>query len=126
MIDLGGAFNNINTTLNGLLSKYSNLRFVGFDQAQDNKRIYLTSVITSFYYKARRQPITGEVVERLKIVTDGSTIDSAIRKGSMIELSDSNGNFVRFKLKVIKEPNPPTMEWYLEITPNRDDKTTIT
>jgi hypothetical protein len=128
-LNLSDVFFDVDGVLNDLLSKYTKLRFISYNQASSNTRQYLTNEITKgFYYKARRLPVTGEVVERLKFVPENSTIETIIKSGKveLIELKDDVGNFVRFRFNTYREPNPPNMEWWFDIVPNKQDTGVIT
>ncbi len=125
-INLEKDFIGIDTILNDLLSKYKTLRFIGFDQTDENKPYYLTDAISKgFYYKAKKLPVTGELVQRLKFVPISDDIYQAFLKATMLELSMADGTFTRFRFKTHREPEPPSFEWILEIVPNKQDKKLI-
>ncbi len=127
-LNLNTTFYDVDTILNDLLSKYKSLKFIGFDQTDDNKPYYLNTVpITKgFYYKEKRMPITKEVVCTLKIVPENDTIADYIKSTDYLELTDEDNNFLRFRFKTEKEPHPPNYEWWFLITPNRQETTVIT
>ena len=126
-INLSSVFSTVDTILNDTLSKYQGLRLIGFDQTDENKPYYLTDVITKgFYYKTKKTPVTGEVVEKLRIVPQDEDFENALQKAVMLELVEDDGSFVRFSFDTEKAPCPPNYEWVFLITPNKQDNSLIT
>jgi len=130
-LNLSSVFAGADTILNSLLSKYVGLKFIGYDQQNENSPYYLLNgetVTTGFYYKTKKLPVTGEVVETLKIVPSDDTVGDVLtsKKLKYLELIDTEGNFTRFTMKTLKEPHPPNYEWLFLITPNNQEKTIIT
>jgi len=128
-LNLQSTFYKADTILNKLLSKYVGLKLIGFNQSNENRPYYLLSgqVITKgFYYKTKKQPVTGQLIETLKIVPENPTISGALENVRMIELIEADSTFTRFSLETLKSPFPPTYEWIFKIAPNKQDRTLIT
>jgi hypothetical protein len=129
-INLSNVFYGVDTLLNGLLSRYVSLQFIGFDQSDDNKPYYLLDapLTKGFRHKEKKLPVTGQVVETLQIVTDSDEVKNLLlnKQVKMFELTNEDGDFVRFDLKAKAEPHPPKYEWVYDITPNKQERTVIT
>lgn len=126
-IDIHSDMYGVRTTLNNLLSKYTTLRVIDFYRSENNKPYYSTGLIREgFYYKAVKNPKTGEVLESLRVVPLDNTMNVVLSNAKMVELADDAGNFTRFKLKVERPPNPPSYEWVFTVTPNKEDIHPIT
>ncbi len=129
-LNLSTVFGQVDTVLNELLSKYVSIQFIGFNQADDNKPYYLLDepITTGFYYKERKVPSLGQVVETLRLVPETDEIKTLLstKKIKMVELREADGNFMRFSLETLKEPHPPKFEWLYHIKPNRQEQTVIT
>lgn len=125
-LDLSRVISKTDTILNGLLSKYKSVRFISFNEDDDNAPYYSSSVITKgFYYKEKRLPVTHQVIETLRIVPESGVTDDTIKEATMLELKDAVGNFVRFSFETYKEPHPPNNAWVLLIKPNAQEQTLI-
>lgn len=127
-LNLDNVFFKANSVLNKLLSKYVGLKLIGFNQSDDNKPHYLyngTVVTKGFYPKSKKQPVTGEVVDTLRIVPDSDELNTAITKARMVELIGEDGSFTRFSLSTLKAPSPPNYEWVFKIVPNTEDTSVI-
>src|SRR4051812_2634873 len=97
-LNLSSVFAEADTLLNSLLSKYVGLKFIGYDQQHENNPYYLlngATITKGFYYKTKKLPVTGEVVETLKIVPSDSTVNDilASKKLKYLELIDAGNNF---------------------------------
>lgn len=129
-LNLSSVLFEADTILNSLLSKYVSLKFIGFNQADENKPYYLLSsntVTSGFYFKAKRLPQTGEIIHTLRIVPETSEINDLLenKEVKLLELTEENGNFLRCGFKTLKEPTPPNYEWVLLVTPNKQERTVI-
>lgn len=126
-LNLSTVFSEADSILNSLLSKYVGLKFIEFDEDNDNRPTYLGNTITKgFYYKEKKLPVTGEVVETLGLVPETEEINQHVKDADMIELIEENGDFLRCKFKTLKKPFPPRYEWKFLLTPNEQDRTAIT
>jgi len=131
-LDLSSVFGDINTILSGLFSKYVALKLIGLNQQQDNQPYYLLdgeAITAGFRYLPKKLPVTGEVIETLKLVPQSDEVKNILSSAKLkqIELIDADGNFMRFTMKTtLKEPNPPDYEWIFLIVPNKQEKTVIT
>mgnify|MGYP001566445039 FL=1 len=72
--------------------------------------------------------IESDKIQILKFVPETNTINQlfATKKVKMLELIDEDGEFLRHTFHAIKEPEPPNFEWILQVTPNKQERTTIT
>lgn len=124
-INLSQDFIGINNVLNENLSRFTSYRIIGFNQTE-NRPIYVTPPIKEgFYYKAVKNPRTGEVRETLKIVPLDNNINDLLRTAKMFELGDDEGNFLRFRFTTEKEPNPPSYQWVFIVSPSMEDTSPI-
>lgn len=128
-LNLSSVFHKADTILNRTLSKYVGLKFIGLDQDDENRPYYLLdgdTVTTGFYFKTKRLPVTGQVVDTLKIVPNNEDENEALIEAVEIELLKEDNSFDRFSFRTYKEPHPPNYEWILLMEPNKQAQTTIT
>lgn len=127
-LNLSSVFYEADTILNSILSKYVGLKFIGLDQDDENKPYYMNAeaITKGFYYKTKKLPVTGQVIELLKIVPIDEDTNDIIKEAVMLELTDEDDNFLRFSFQTEKEPKPPNFEWLLSIKPNKQERTVIT
>lgn len=126
MINLNGVFKTVNNIKKGLLSEFTTLKFIGINSVLTSKpRIYLGTLNENWYYRERRDPITGAITEHIDVVTTGETQFSWVENCSQIELVRANGSFLRFTLSTKLKPKPPKFQWEIMVRPNGQDQAII-
>lgn len=131
-INLSKAYSKIDgQVLNRLLGNYKKIRFIGVDQDNDNKRIYLTDEIEKgFYYKRKKKGYKAiETADIVKIVPENEDVGQAIADCVIVELKNSDDDFLRLSFSDVESgkhpPQPPSFEWVLFLVPNYQDKKPI-